>query len=102
MPVVAEPARPDRSETAITERLLGDLVQPGHPLFGTVWINPERMGGEPCFYGTRVPVQHLFDYLEGGDDLAHFLDGFPGVTREQTVAVLQLARRGLLAGLPRP
>lgn len=70
-------------------------------MFGTVWINPERMGGEPCFYGTRVPVQHLFDYLEGGEPLAEFLEGFPGVTREQAVAVLEMARRGLLAGLPR-
>ncbi len=31
-----------------------------------VWVDPERMSGAPCFYGTRVPVKNLFDYLEGG------------------------------------
>jgi uncharacterized protein (DUF433 family) len=84
------------------ELLAGDLIQPGHPLFGTVWINRERMSGAPCFYGTRVPIQNLFDYLEGGDPMSEFLDGFPGVTREQAVAVLELASTGLLAELPKP
>jgi uncharacterized protein (DUF433 family) len=60
------------------------------------------MSSQPCFYGTRVPIRHLFEYLEGGDPLEEFLAGFPGVTREQCVAVLQLASHGLLAGLPRP
>ena len=99
---MANVAEPIQASAADDDRLIGDLIQPGHPLFGTVWINPDRMGGEPCFYGTRVPIQHLFDYLEGGDPLAEFLDGFPGVSREQAIAVLQLARRDLLAGLPRP
>jgi uncharacterized protein (DUF433 family) len=73
-----------------------------HPLFGNVWINRERLSGAPCFYGTRVPIQNLFDYLEGGEPLDDFLDGFPGVTREQAVAVLELAVNGLLAELPKP
>jgi len=51
------------------EDLAGDLVQPGHPLFGIVWVNPHRMSGTPCFTGTRVPVQSLFDHLESGDSL---------------------------------
>jgi uncharacterized protein (DUF433 family) len=84
------------------ELLVGDLIQPGHPLFGTVWINRERMSGAACFYGTRVPLQNLFDYIEGGEPLDEFLEGFPGVTREQAVAVLELARTGLLAELPKP
>jgi uncharacterized protein (DUF433 family) len=85
-----------------SEELAGDLIQPGHPLFGTIWINRERMSGAACFSGTRVPIQNMFDYLEGGEPLDDFLDGFPGVTREQAIAVLELARSGLLAELPKP
>ncbi len=77
------------------ENLVGDLVRPGDPLFGIVWINPERMSGSPCFYGTRVPVQSLFDYLRAGDTVEAFLRSFPGVTREQVDAVLRLAQDGL-------
>ena len=54
------------------------------------------MSGAPCFYGTRVPIKILFDYFEGGHTIDEFLDGFQGVTREQVVGVLELARRGLL------
>ncbi len=61
-----------------------------------VWVDPERMGGTPCFRGTRVPVDHLFDYLEAGNTLAEFLDDFPGVSREQALAALGAARRNLL------
>ena len=75
--------------------LAGDLIQPGHPLFGIVWVNRERLSGAPCFAGTRVPVVSLFEHLEAGDCLETFLDDFPGVAREQAVAVLKA-----LAGLP--
>lgn len=78
------------------EDLEGDLIQPGHPLFGIIWVNPERLSGAPCFAGTRVPIQALFDYLEGGEPLKEFLEGFPPVTREQAVAVLELSRAKLL------
>jgi uncharacterized protein (DUF433 family) len=89
--------RPVRSEL-----LQGDLIQPGSPLFGMIWINPQRLGGEPCFYGTRVPVKNLFDSLEAGESMEQFLEDFEGVTREQAEAVLELARLQLLSGLPRP
>ena len=59
--------------------------------------DPEIMGGTPVFTGTRVPVQHLLDYLEGGDTLDEFLDGFPGVSREQAVGFLEMAKDALLA-----
>ncbi|WP_420453930.1 DUF433 domain-containing protein [Rubrivirga sp.] len=59
--------------------------------------DPEIMGGTPVFQGTRVPVQTLLDYLEGGDTLDEFLDGFPGVSREQAVAFLEMAKDALLA-----
>ena len=52
--------------------------------------DPETLGGTPVFVGTRVPVQTLLDYLEGGDTLDEFLDGFPGVSREQAVTFLEL------------
>ena len=55
------------------------------------------MSGTPCFAGTRVPVQNLFDYLEAGDPLDEFLDNFPTVSREQAVALLEEAKRELLA-----
>jgi uncharacterized protein (DUF433 family) len=64
-----------------------------------VWVDPERMSGIPCFYGTRVPVKNLFDYLEGGQSLETFLDDFEGVTREQADAVLRLAMESLLESL---
>jgi uncharacterized protein (DUF433 family) len=53
--------------------------------------DPEIMGGEPVFAGTRVPVYNLFDYLAAGDSLDEFLDQFPSVSREQAVAALELA-----------
>jgi len=81
--------------------LVGDKIQPGHPLFGLVWINPERVSGTPCFYGTRVPLKNLFDSVAAGETLEEFLDGFPGVTREQALAAMDLAGRDLLDDLER-
>lgn len=51
--------------------------------------DPEVMGGAPVFRGTRVPVQTLLDYLEAGDTIDQFLEGFPSVTREQVIAFLE-------------
>jgi len=62
----------------------------------TVEIDPERLGGEPVFRGTRVPVKSLFDHLSAGDSLETFLDDFPGVTREQVQAVVEVAGLHLL------
>jgi uncharacterized protein (DUF433 family) len=64
-----------------------------------VWSDPERMSGVPCFYGTRVPVQSLFDHLEGGESLETFLEDFEGVSREQAEGVLRLAVESLLENL---
>ena len=57
---------------------------------------PEILSGTPVFVGTRVPVQSLFDYLEGGDTLDEFLKQFPSVRREQAIAALELARESVL------
>ena len=58
--------------------------------------SPEVLGGTPVFAGTRVPVQTLIDYLEAGDRLEDFLGDFPTVSREQAVAVLQIAKEALI------
>lgn len=59
--------------------------------------DPDILGGTPVFVGTRVPVQTLFDYLEGGDTLDEFLVQFPSVSRKQALATLDLARDSVLA-----
>jgi uncharacterized protein (DUF433 family) len=59
--------------------------------------NPLLMSGTACFVGTRVPIKSLFDYLEAGDSLSHFLEQFPTVTHEVAVHVLTESRLALLA-----
>lgn len=54
-------------------------------------IDPEIFGGTPVFKGTRVPIESLFDNLEAGMSLKEFIDDFPSVTREQVIAVLDMA-----------
>lgn len=63
---------------------------------GVIEINPDKLSGTPVFAGTRVPIKNLFDYLEGGEGLDDFLEGFPPVTREQAIAVLEMAEKSLL------
>ena len=58
------------------------------PLSQVVHSDPDILGGTPVFVGTRVPVQSLFDYLEGGGTLDEFLHQFPSVKREQAIAAL--------------
>jgi uncharacterized protein (DUF433 family) len=65
-----------------------ELISEGLPLFGVVWMNPARMSGAPCFYGTRVPIKNLFDYLRGGDSLETFLEDFEGVKHEHAIQLL--------------
>ena len=59
------------------------------------------MHGTPVFRGTRVPVQTLFEYLEGGDTLENFLEGFPTVSRELAIQALEEAKHLLLARICR-
>jgi uncharacterized protein (DUF433 family) len=58
---------------------------------------PDVMGGTPVFAGTRVPVQTLIDYIEGGESIDDFLEGFPTVTREQVIAFFEEAKKRMLA-----
>jgi len=59
--------------------------------------DPNVMGGTPVFRDTRVPVQTLLDYLEGGETIDDFLDGFPSVSREQVITLLEQATDRLVA-----
>ncbi|HET7899140.1 MAG TPA: DUF433 domain-containing protein [Flavisolibacter sp.] len=55
--------------------------------------DPEILGGQPVFKGTRVPVETLFDHLETGVSLEEFLEDFPTVTKEQAIAILEIANK---------
>ncbi|MEO6718789.1 MAG: DUF433 domain-containing protein [Ferruginibacter sp.] len=56
-------------------------------------IDPEILGGTPVFFGTRVPIKNLFDYLETGDSIETFLEDFEGVSRGQVIKVLEMSQR---------
>ncbi len=58
--------------------------------------SPDVMGGAAVFCGTRVPVQTLLDYLEAGESIDQFLEGFPSVSREQVIAFLEQAKDRLI------
>ena len=56
-------------------------------------IDSEILGGTPVFYGTRVPIKNLFDYIETGETIEEFLSDFEGVKKEQVIMVLELSRK---------
>ena len=60
-------------------------------------IDPEILGGQPVFKGTRVPIEPLFDHLEAGISLNEFLDDFPTVSKEQAIAAVEIATKFLTA-----
>jgi uncharacterized protein (DUF433 family) len=62
--------------------------------------DPEVMGGAAVLPATRVPVQTLLDYLEAGESIDDFLEGFPSVKREQVIAFLEAATERLVAATP--
>jgi uncharacterized protein (DUF433 family) len=59
--------------------------------------DPEILGGEPVFKGTRVPYQALLDYIQGRHTLDDFLDDFPTVSRQMAIQALEDAKQSLLA-----
>lgn len=59
--------------------------------------SPDVLGGTPVFANTRVPVQTFIEYLEGGQTIDDFLEGFPTVSREQVIAVLEETKTRILA-----
>jgi len=62
-----------------------------------VTASPEVMGGTPVFAGTRVPIENLLDYLEGGESIEDFLEGFPSVSRDQVITFLEETKARVLA-----
>jgi uncharacterized protein (DUF433 family) len=58
--------------------------------------DPEVLGGTPVFSGTRVPIKSLFDHLESGDSIDDFLEGFPSVSRDQVIALLEISQERVL------
>jgi uncharacterized protein (DUF433 family) len=95
MPATLMPDTLSLPETPAQDR---ELIPASDPRAGLISINPARLSGTPCFVGTRVPIQNLWDYLEAGEPLSEFLEGFPGVTQEQTLGVMRLALGKLLEG----
>lgn len=65
-------------------------------LKGIVHSDPEIMGGTPVFVGTRVPLQNLVDYLEGGESIEDFIDAFPTVKREEIIAAIEADKLAVL------
>jgi len=65
-------------------------------LQGVIHSDPEIMGGTPVFVGTRVPLQNLIDYLEGGESVEDFLEAFPAVKRQQVIAVIEAGKLKML------
>ena len=61
-----------------------------------IHVDPEILGGTPVFFGTRVPVKNLFDYLEEGEPISAFLDDFPTVTVAQAKGILEMSRQLLM------
>lgn len=60
---------------------------------GIINIDPEILGGTPVFFGTRVPIKNLFDYLEGGESIEIFLNDFEGVTKNQVIGLLEMSKK---------
>ena len=85
--------------SAITETNQIEISASFDNLTNLITVHPDLVSGAPCFAGTRVPIKNLFDYLEGGESLEDFLEGFPGVSREQAISVLHLASDNLINNL---
>ena len=66
---------------------------------GIIIKDPDILGGEPVFRGTRVPFKILIEYLEGGDTLDQFLEQHPSVSRELAIAAIEEARLSLVSQL---
>lgn len=60
-------------------------------------IDPDILGGQPVFEGTRVPIETLFDHLGAGVSLDEFLDDFPTVSKQQAIATLEIANKLMIS-----
>lgn len=85
-----------REALPVTSPLCYIVVMKAEDLRGIVHSDPEIMGGTPVFVGTRVPLENLIDYLEGGESVEDFLEAFPTVKREQAIAVIKAGKLKML------
>jgi uncharacterized protein (DUF433 family) len=81
---------PERERSELAARLLAHRSS-------VIASDPDVMSGAPVFKGTRVLAQTLIEYLEGGDSIDDFLEGFPSVSREQVIAFLEETKARVLA-----
>ena len=58
-----------------------------------IHIDSDILGGTPVFWGTRVPVKNLFDYLETGETVDDFLRDFESVNKTQALRVIELSKK---------
>ena len=58
-----------------------------------IHIDADILGGTPVFFGTRVPIKNLFDYLETGESIKDFLEDFDGVSKSQVIKVLEMSKK---------
>ena len=61
-------------------------------------VNTGVLGGTPVFRGTRVPIQNLFDYIEGDETIDEFLVDFPTVSKDQVIQLLEQLKEQALKG----
>jgi uncharacterized protein (DUF433 family) len=85
---------------SIQDDLSTERVPPTDPRAAFISIDPERLGGVPCFAGTRVPIKYLWEYLSKGKTLEEFLDDFDGVPRNEALDALHYSYQRLMGGLP--
>lgn len=64
-------------------------------LYKQISVDADVMSGTPVFAGTRVPIQNLFDYIEGGEDINAFLEDFPSVSKQAAIEVLEMAKQSI-------
>lgn len=74
-------------------------MEPKLPFSKVVSVQSDVMSGAPVFASTRVPVQTLLEYLEAGESIDDFLEGYPTVKRSQVIAFLEEARDHVLAAV---
>jgi uncharacterized protein (DUF433 family) len=65
------------------------------PLEKIIWVDPNRMGGEPCFFNTRVPINTLWVHLGAGEPLEVFFEDFEGVSSEQVKGLIFYAAKNM-------
>ena len=68
-----------------------------HKITDYINIDTEILGGSPVFMGTRAPVESLFFHLEKEISIDEFLSDFPSVTKEQAIAVIEIASKILIS-----